>query len=153
MTPPRPATDDDPEAGRPVVVVAGLVLCALAALLAALIEVLLTPLYVGRWLFPVTLVLAVVTNVALPLTAQRLGGNLVAAAVPLAVWLVAVLVLSLPKPEGDVLLPGGSGGQKWVSYGLILVGAAAGGLTMARSAVRLRSAPTARAPGTTPSRR
>ena len=45
-----------------------MVLCGLTALLAGLVEVLLTPLYVGRWLFPITLLLAVVTNVALPLT-------------------------------------------------------------------------------------
>jgi Family of unknown function (DUF6113) len=153
MSSPLPPTDVAPEPGRAVVVVAGLVLCAGAALLAALIEVLLTPLYVGRWLFPVTLVLAIFTNVALPLTAQRLAGNIAAAAVPLVLWVVAVLVLSLPKPEGDVLLPAGSGGQQWVSYGLILVGAGAGAITLARSAVRLRSAPTDRTSGSSPARR
>jgi uncharacterized membrane protein YhaH (DUF805 family) len=118
--------------------VAGLVLCGLTALLAGLIEVLLTPLYLGRWLFPVTLVLAVVTNVALPLAARRIVDTTAAAAVPLVLWLAAVLLLSLPRREGDVLLPGGSGGQQAVSYGLILVGAAAGAITLAWTAGAFR---------------
>jgi uncharacterized membrane protein YhaH (DUF805 family) len=118
--------------------VAGVVLCGLTALLAGLIEVLLTPLYLGRWLFPLTLVLAVVTNVALPLTARRIVDTTAAAAVPLVLWLAAVLLLSLPRREGDVLLPGGSGGQQAVSYGLILVGAAAGAITLAWTAGAFR---------------
>jgi hypothetical protein len=123
------------------VAVGGLVLCGLAALLAGLVEVLLTPLYLDRWLFPITLVLAVVTNVVLPLTARRLIDTTAAAALPLLLWLVAVLLLSMPRAEGDVLLPGGSGAQKAVSYGLVLVGAAAGAITIARTAGPHRPAP------------
>ena len=100
----------DPES--PAVAAVGMVLCGLAALLAGLVEVVLTPLYVGRWLFPVTLLLAIVTNVALPLLARQFIDATVAATIPVVLWLLTVLVLSLPRPEGDVLLPGGSGAQQ-----------------------------------------
>jgi hypothetical protein len=100
--------------------------------------VVLTPLYVGRWLFPVTLLLAIVTNVALPLLARQFIDATVAATIPVVLWLLTVLVLSLPRPEGDVLLPGGSGAQQWVSYGLVLVGGTAGAITIALTARRSR---------------
>ena len=145
--PPR----EDPES--PALAAVGMVLCGLAALLAGLIEVLLTPLYLGRWLFPITLVLAVVTNVALPLLARRFIDATVAATIPVVLWLLTVLLLSLPRPEGDVLLPGGSGTQEWVSYGLVLVGGTAGAITIALTARRSRSGPPAQSEVATPTRR
>jgi Family of unknown function (DUF6113) len=131
----------------------GVALCGLTAMLAALIEVLLTPLYVGRWLFPITLVLAIGTNIALPVLARQLVDSTFAAIVPVILWLLTVLVLSLPRPEGDVLLPGGSGAQQWVSYGLLLVGGTAGAITVALTTRRPRSGPSAQPEVTTPARR
>ena len=84
----------DPES--PAVAAVGMVLCGLAALLAGLVEVVLTPLYVGRWLFPVTLLLAIVTNVALPLLARQFIDATVAATIPVVLWLLTVLVLACP---------------------------------------------------------
>jgi Family of unknown function (DUF6113) len=141
------------ETESPALAAVGMVLCGLTALLAGLIEVLLTPLYLGRWLFPITLVLAVVTNVALPLIARRFIDATVAATIPVVLWLLTVLLLSLPRPEGDVLLPGGSGTQEWVSYGLVLVGGTAGAITIALTARRSRSGPPAQSEVTTPTRR
>ena len=134
----------------PAVAAAGMVLCGLTALLAGLVEVLLTPLYVGRWLFPVTLLLAIVTNVALPLLARQFIDATVAAVIPVALWLLTVLLLSLARPEGDVLLPGGSGAQQWVSYGLVLVGGTAGAITIALTARRSRLRPPAQPGVSTP---
>jgi hypothetical protein len=140
-------------AESPALAIAGLVLCGLTAVLAGLVEVLLSPLYVGRWLFPITLLLAVGTNVALPLVARDLVDSTVAATLPVIIWLITVLVLSLPRPEGDVLLPGGGGGQQWVSYGLVLIGGAAGAITIALTARRSRSRPPAQSEVATPTRR
>jgi hypothetical protein len=149
---------EDPEPPRAdteslAVAAVGMVLCGLAALLAGLVEVLLTPLYVGRWLFPVTLLLAIVTNIALPLLARQFIDATVAATIPVVLWLLTVLVLSLPRPEGDVLLPGGSGAQQWVSYGLVLVGGTAGAITIALTARRSRLRPPAQSGVSTPTRR
>lgn len=132
--------------------IAGLVLCGLTAVLAGLVEVLLSPLYVGRWLFPITLLLAVGTNVALPVIARDLVDSTMAATLPVILWLITVLVLSLPRPEGDVLLPGG-GALQWVSYGLVLIGGAAGAITIALTARRSRSRPPAQSQVATPTRR
>ena len=139
-------------ADSPALAIAGLVLCGLTAVLAGLVEVLLSPLYVGRWLFPITLLLAVGTNVALPVTARDLVDSTVAATLPVILWLITVLVLSLPRPEGDVLLPGG-GALQWVSYGLVLIGGAAGAITIALTARRSRSRPPAQSQVATPTRR
>ena len=145
--PPRAETES------PALAVVGMVLCGLTALLAGLIEVLLTPLYLGRWLFPITLVLAVVTNVALPLLARRFIDATVAATIPVVVWLLTVLLLSLPRPEGDVLLPGGSGAPGVGVLRSVLVGGTAGAITIALTARRSRSGPPAQSEVTTPTRR
>jgi hypothetical protein len=52
-----------------------------------------------------------------------------------------------------VLLPGGSGAQQWVSYGLVLVGGTAGAITIALTARRSRLRPPAQSGGSTPTRR
>jgi Family of unknown function (DUF6113) len=118
--------------------VIGMALCCLSALLAALIEVLLVPLYVGRALLPVTILLALATNAALPLLARRLTGATFAAVIPVALWLICVLLLGTSRPEGDVLLPGG-GNVQLVSYGLITAGALSGIATVALAGRRRQS--------------
>jgi hypothetical protein len=116
----------------------GVVLCCLSAALGAVIAVLLTPLYLGSVLLPVAILVAVATNGVLPVLARALGGNTAAATAPLIVWIAVVLALSLPRPEGDVLLPGGKGGQLAVSYGVVLVGVLAGVVAVALSGSRGR---------------
>jgi hypothetical protein len=101
------------------------VLCA-AAVLSGVLEVLFIPLYVGSVLLPVVVPLAIGGNLLLP----RLGRTLVptgaGAFAPFLAWLVPVLILALfPRPEGDVLVPGG-GGQQWAFYGVLLGGCVAG---------------------------
>jgi hypothetical protein len=108
----------------------GVVLCCVSAVLAAIIAVLLTPLYWGDVLTPAAVLLAGVTNVVLPALGRRLGGSGMYAVLPFAAWLITVLVLSVARPEGDVLLPGGGGAQPWVTYGMLLAGGVAGGLTI-----------------------
>jgi hypothetical protein len=120
-------------------------LCASGAL-AGLIEMLLVPLYAGSTLVPIAVVMAVVGNIALPLLARMLvpttGGTLA----PFASWLLVVIVIGLfPRPEGDVILPGGGGALEWVTYGVLLGGALAGTVTVVMSTGRPpRPAPTPR---------
>lgn len=110
----------------------GILACALGAVLAATITTLLTPLYWGGQVVPLAILLAVVANVVFPLLVRWLGLSPLAAAVPFALWLITVLVLASSRPEGDVLLPVGKGGQQAVTYGMLLGGAVAGGVTIAR---------------------
>jgi hypothetical protein len=112
--------------------VLGIVVCAASAVLAAIITVLLTPLYWGSGsvLAPVSVLLAIVANVALPLLTRWLGASPIASGVPFVLWLLAVLVLGTSRPEGDVLLPAGSGSQQWVTYGMMAAGALAGSITV-----------------------
>ena len=108
----------------------GIVICALCAVLAGIFTVLLTPLYWGSVIIPACIVLAVAANVGLPLLVRQLGAPPLATAVPFVMWLVTVLVLGVSRPEGDVLLPGGNGAQSWVTYGMFVAGALAGGITV-----------------------
>ena len=110
--------------------IAGVVLCCATAALAGIISVLLTPLYWGSTLVPLAVLLAAISNVVLPVLALALGRSGLAAALPFGAWLITVIVLGITRPEGDVLLPGGKGGQLWVTYGMVLAGGVAGALTL-----------------------
>jgi hypothetical protein len=97
------------------------------AVLSALLEMLLVPLYVGSTLVPIAVVFAVAGNITLPVLAKWLVPTGRVMLAPFFCWLVPVIVLVLfPRPEGDVILPGGGGGVEWVGYGVLLGGIAAG---------------------------
>ncbi len=127
--PPTPVRPEPEPTGA--LEIAGIVGCCLSGLLAGLLCVLLTPLYWGSVLVPVSVALAVAANVCLPMLAARLGASRPVAAVPFLLWVVAIIVLGMSRPEGDVLLPAGKGAQPWVTYGMLLAGALAGGVTLA----------------------
>jgi hypothetical protein len=110
-------------------------LCA-AGMLAAALEMLLVPLYAGKTLVPITVALAVLINVALPLLARSIVARGAAALAPFAAWLLVVVVVGMfPRPEGDVILPGG-GALEWVGYGVLLGGTVAGTVTIVLSGSR-----------------
>lgn len=114
---------------RPLEILGVALVCG-SALLAGLFATLLTPLRVGTVLVPVSVLVAIAANVILPRLGRRLVDTTLAGALPYLCWLAAVIVLGLvPRPEGDVLLPGG-GAQQWVSVGTLLAGAAAGAVTL-----------------------
>jgi hypothetical protein len=109
---------------------AGVVLTCAAAALAALLEMFFVPLYAGTVVVPVAVLAAVAGNVVLPRLGHRLVPRTLAAVLPFLTWLAAVLVVGLvPRPEGDVVLPGGDPLQ-WVSYAVVLGGAVAGAVTV-----------------------
>ena len=116
---------------------AGVALLCACAVLAALLALFLVPLYAGSVVVPVAVVVALASNVALPRLARALVETTVATVLPFLSWLLVVIVIGvMPRPEGDVVLPGGRGALPWVSYGVLLGGALAGTLTVALSGAR-----------------
>lgn len=85
---------------------AELVVLLVDAVLLAVLELFLLPLWIGGVPFPVTALLAAVTVPLLVRRAAKLGTGLLVAASPAVVWLLAILVFGLGGPGGDqVLLP------------------------------------------------
>jgi hypothetical protein len=113
---------------------AAVALVAGCGALAGLIESMLIPLYAGTFLVPLAPLLAVLSNVALPILARRAVDRTGAAALPFLAWLVVVIALSsVPRSEGDVIFPGGTYLQ-WQSYGVVFGGTLAGAITLMRMA-------------------
>jgi hypothetical protein len=116
---------------HPVLNVIGVLLLTASGVLAALLELLLIPLYAGKTLVPITVLLAVVTSVALPLLARELVPRGAAMIAPFAGWLLVAGGLGLfARPEGDVIIPGGGGGMEWTGWGVLLLGTLAGVVTI-----------------------
>lgn len=110
---------------------AGVVLLTLCGALAGLLESLLVPLYWGGTIFPVAIVLALVSNSVFPRMARSLVPRRSAALAPFAGWLVVVFGIGVvSRPEGDVILPGAPGTLEFVTYGVLLGGALAGTMTV-----------------------
>lgn len=109
-----------------------LLLCG-CAVLAGVLEVLFVPLHAGRALVPVSVLFAVLGNVAFPRLARNLIDSTGAILAPFLVWLLAVLILAMtPRPEGDVLVSG-AGGEQWVFYGVLLGGSIVGTVSVVLS--------------------
>ena len=115
----RPGWSRAAAAGR---VVAGVLLAAVSVQ-AAVVECFFVPLHAGRWPVPVSVLAAVVGNVLLARGMARLTGRRLAALLPPVLWLVVVLVLAAPRPEGDVVVPGNLTGLAF-----LFLGATAGAL-------------------------
>ncbi|WP_440307265.1 hypothetical protein [Jatrophihabitans sp.] len=110
-------------------------LCTAAALLGALVESMLVPLYAGSVPIPLAPVLAVVLNVVLVTTGRRAVGRALGGVLPFLGWLVPVLAFSgYQPPEQDVIYPGGSGPLPWIGYGVVLGGGLAGAVALMLSA-------------------
>lgn len=82
------------------------VLIALAAVGLAVLECFLVPLRIGSVPAPVVVPLAMAGNVGLARLAGRWTGSVAGAAVPPVLWLAVVVVLALPRPEGDLIVQG-----------------------------------------------
>jgi hypothetical protein len=108
--------------GRAVPTVA---LLCVDALLLALLEVFFLPLRfdgsllpaLGGAPFPAAAALALVTTPLLVRTAARRAPRVLAAAAPLAVWVVVVLGVGLTGPGGDIVLP-----RDWRAFLLLACG-------------------------------
>lgn len=125
-----PAPLDDPPL-PPVLAVLSVVLFAALGVLTAALEVVLVPLRAGTTILPLTVVLAALSNIVLPVLSRRAVDATAAAVAPFAAWIVTVVVLSQSRPEGDVLLPAISP-LLAVTYALLAVGAVCGIATVVR---------------------
>jgi hypothetical protein len=88
-------------------------------------------------LVPIAVVLAVASNIVIPWLSSGLTTAAFGAAPPVVLWIVTAFLLSTSRPEGDVLLPGGTNVQ-WVSYGVLFGGLFTGLITMALLAASAR---------------
>jgi hypothetical protein len=125
--------DVEPSAERTpgwVLLTVDLVILSACAALSAMLAALLVPLRWGTVIVPVSVPIAVASTVGLILLAWSAARSVALAAVPYAVWVVTVLILSQARPEGDVLLPGGKTGVVYVVYATMLGGFVAGLVTI-----------------------
>lgn len=83
---------------------------------------------------PVGLIAAYVLTAALLATARLATGSRSGAAAVGGGWVVALLLLSAPRPEGDLVVSGSLTGYAWL----------VGGLVVATAGVALPSGPAAR---------
>jgi hypothetical protein len=81
-------------------------LVAVAAVALAVLECFLVPLRIGSVPVPIVVPLAMAGNILLARLAGRWTGSVAGAAVPPVLWLVVVVVLALPRAEGDLIVPG-----------------------------------------------
>ena len=109
---------------------AGVLLLCAAAALAALLELLIVPLYDGGTIMPVTVLFGVVGNIALPRLARSFADRTGAMVAVFAAWLLPLVIFAMtPRAEGDVLVRAG-GSEEKVFYALLLGGLVAGVATI-----------------------
>jgi hypothetical protein len=113
--PARPDHAADPLAVR---VAAGVLISVLAVGL-ALVEAFLVPLRVGRVPLPICVLLAVAGNVGLTKLAVRQTGSIGWGVLQPVLWLVVVIVLSVPRAEGDLVVPGSLTGLVFLFAGAV----------------------------------
>jgi hypothetical protein len=143
---PSPTVDRDRPLPLALAGAAVAVFC-LVGLLSAVVEVLLIPLHVGAHIFPVTVLIAVVLNAALPGLVARTVEWRAAIALPIVVWVIAVIVLGFANTgHGSVLVPG-YGADEYVGLALFFVGALVGFVSVVRERGPAREVRTRAAPG------
>jgi hypothetical protein len=120
----------------------GVAVLTLCGALAALLESLLVPLYLGSTIFPIAILFTIASNVVLPRLALALVPRMAAALAPFLGWLVVVVGFgAIGRPEGDVILPGAPGSLSFVTYGVLLGGAFAGVATVVWFSPRRQDTP------------
>ncbi|SHH47382.1 hypothetical protein SAMN05443575_3944 [Jatrophihabitans endophyticus] len=130
----EPGSGDAAPELHPALAWTGVALVTASGAAAAWLESLLVPYYVGAALVPVTILLALASNWVLPRLARALVPRTVAAVLPFVAWLAVVFFVAAGgRPEGDVILPGGSA-VEYVGYAVMLGGALVGTLSVVTSA-------------------
>lgn len=115
-----------------------LVVLAIDAVLLALLEMMFLPLRLDGFLLPrlgdvplpLPLLLAAGTTPLLVIAAARVGGRWFSI-VPLAMWILTLLVVGIQGPGGDMLLR-----ADWRSLALLVAGALPAALVLGRERVR-----------------
>lgn len=102
-------------------------LITVAAVELAVLECFLLPLRIGSVPVPLSIPMAVLVNVGLPALAYRLTSSRAVAATPVIVWIAVVIIASVPRPEGDVIVTG-----TWRGIAFLILGAVAGAYAVGR---------------------
>jgi hypothetical protein len=105
----------------PVGRVLGFVVALLLAAISAAYEAFLTPLYWGSIRLPVSMVAAVVGNLALVYFTYVVTGRRLATAGPAVVWVAVMVAAASRSSEGDLVLTD----NNWVGIGTMLAGSVA----------------------------
>jgi hypothetical protein len=95
------------------------VLIAVLAVALAVVEAFLVPLRIGTVPLPICVPLAMAGNAVLAKLAARQTGSIAWAVVPPVLWLVVIIVLSLPRAEGDLIVPGSVTGLVFLFAGAV----------------------------------
>ena len=95
----------------------GIVVCAAAAMLAVL-EVFLVPIRLAQSYVPVAALLAVGSNIALPIAMRYVTRGKLVAMLPGLIWFVVAIIGCSPTLEGDLLVP-----AIWPGVAMLLAGA------------------------------
>ena len=112
---PPPSHAADPLAVR----VAAGVLISVFSIGLALVEAFLVPLRVGTVPLPLCALLAVVGNAGLTKLAVRQTGSIVWGVLQPVLWLLVIVVLSVPRAEGDLIVPGTAIGLVFLFAGAV----------------------------------
>jgi hypothetical protein len=99
----------------------GFVIALTLAAVSAAYEAFLTPLYWGSTRLPVSLVAALVGNIALVYFTYVVTGRRLATVGPAVVWVVVMVAAASRTSEGDLVLTD----NNWVGIGTMLVGSVA----------------------------
>jgi Family of unknown function (DUF6113) len=111
-----------PELGPGILAAYALVL--LLTVLTTVWGAFLVPLRVGTVPVPVSVVVAVVGNLALGIAGARVVGRWVGAVLPGLLWLALALVLGSKRSEGDLVVPAGAVGLAYLVLGAVAATAA-----------------------------
>jgi len=115
-----------------VVGAAAVVIFCLVGVISAIIEVLLIPFYVGGRIFPITVLITIVLNIALPILVRMTVEWNWAIALPVVAWVVTIITLGYANTgHGSVLVPGYGDGE-WVGLAVFFVGTLAGFVSVIR---------------------
>ena len=109
-----------------------MIVYGLVGVLSATIEVLLIPLHIGSHIFPATVIIAVLVNIALPGLVNAMVEWRSAIGVPLLAWLLTTIVLGFANTGGGSVLVPGSGADGYVGLALFFVGTLAGFIGVVR---------------------
>ncbi len=115
---PAPGRRDHAADPLAVRVAAGVLISAFAVGL-ALVEAFLVPLRVGTVPLPICVLLAVAGNAGLTKLAVRQTGSLVCGVLQPLLWLGVIIVLSVPRAEGDLVVPGSLTGLVFLFAGAV----------------------------------
>ena len=121
---------------RPLVLLLWAALSVAAAAWLALVEVFWLPLRVDGVLVPVSVVAAVLGNVVLVEGTHLLSGSRIIAVLPAITWLVVAFGASFRRPEGDLVIVGGSQDLGVVSLVFLLCGVVAAAVAVGRVLAR-----------------